>query len=119
MSIQTYREKRREGTPEPRAGRKSARRSGRPRFVVQLHHASSRHYDFRLEVDGVLKSWAIPKGPSLDPGTKRLAVQVEDHPLDDAGFEGEIPKGHYGAGQVEIFDERDWTPEGDPQQQLD
>ena len=74
MSIQTYREKRREGTPEPRAARKSERHSGRPRFVVQLHHASSRHYDFRLEVDGGLKSWAIPKGPSLDPGTKRLAV---------------------------------------------
>jgi len=117
VSLREYTRKRRfEATPEPAADAAKAKGSrGRaPIFVVQLHHASHRHYDFRLEIDGALKSWAVPKGPSMRLGERRLAVEVEDHPLSYASFEGQIPSGQYGAGHVQVFDHGTWSVEGDP-----
>jgi bifunctional non-homologous end joining protein LigD len=113
MSLDEYRRRRnfhRTSEPAASTGRKSQRDR---RFVIQLHHARARHFDFRLELDGVLRSWAVPRGPSLRPADKRLAVQVEDHPLAYGGFEGRIPEGEYGAGEVRIVEQGLWQPDGD------
>jgi bifunctional non-homologous end joining protein LigD len=122
MSLRTYRAKRDfDRTPEPagdaRPGR-SPRRTHRAttvggRFVVHRHRARRLHYDLRLESDGVLASWAVPRGPTLDPGARRLAIQVEDHPLGYFAFEGVIPAGQYGGGDVIVWDWGRWTPEPD------
>ncbi|MDI9240242.1 DNA ligase D [Lysobacter sp. LF1] len=122
MSLTEYRRKRRfvgtsTGTREPEPGKRLPQ-GKRAIFVVQLHHASRRHYDFRLQIGDALKSWAVPKGPSYDPSVKRMAVEVEDHPVDYAQFEGEIPKGHYGGGHVAQFDHGVWATEHDPEAQL-
>jgi bifunctional non-homologous end joining protein LigD len=105
-------------TAEP-AGAERTKPSKRLRFVIQKHAATRLHYDFRLELDGVFKSWAVTKGPSLDPHERRLAVEVEDHPLDYGDFEGTIPKGQYGGGTVMIWDRGYWEPEGDPHAMLE
>ena len=103
MGLSAYRKKRKPGaTPEPAGGKPRARTS--LEFVVQRHKATRLHYDFRIEIDGVLKSWAVPKGPSMNPSDRRLAMMVEDHPFDYKDFAGVIPEGNYGAGIVEIWD---------------
>jgi bifunctional non-homologous end joining protein LigD len=111
MSLEQYRRKRHfEKTSEPKGGPLV---KGDGQYLIQKHDASRLHYDFRLELDGVLKSWAVPKGPSLDPAKKSLAVHVEDHPLEYGSFEGVIPQGEYGGGTVMLWDRGTWEPEGD------
>ncbi len=118
MALDEYNRKRDfSATPEP-GGTPAGKRGkqGALQYCIQKHDATRLHYDFRLELDGTLKSWAIPKGPSLDPKARRLAVHVEDHPLEYATFEGSIPEGHYGAGDVIVWDRGVWIPQGDPEE---
>jgi bifunctional non-homologous end joining protein LigD len=118
--LREYRAKRRfDVTPEPSGDQAKKGKAATSKavaglgYVIQKHAASHLHYDFRLELDGVLLSWSVPKGPTLDPGTRRLAMRTEDHPLDYADFEGVIPAGQYGGGTVIVWDRGTWTPEDD------
>src|SRR6201989_1350309 len=117
-SLSTYRAKRDFNRTEEPSGKAAVPHAKELRFVVQRHDATRLHYDFRLELDGVFKAWAGTKCPSLDPHDKRLAVEVEDHPLDYGDFEGTIPKGQYGGGTVQLWDRGHWIPEGGPQEGL-
>jgi bifunctional non-homologous end joining protein LigD len=122
MTLKTYNEKRNfKVTPEPSGEAAEKHADSKDRiYVVQKHRATALHYDFRLEWNGALLSWAVPKGPSTDPSIKRLAMQVEDHPIDYASFEGVIPEGEYGGGTVMVWDTGTWTPEqDDPQAALE
>src|SRR6185369_11633005 len=114
MALEEYRRKRDfRKTKEPPPGTVTSRNK-QLSYLIQKHDATRLHYDFRLELDGVLLSWAVTKGPSLDPADKRLAVRTEDHPLSYGTFEGTIPKGQYGGGTVMLWDEGTWEPKGDP-----
>jgi len=117
-SLASYRAKRDFTKTDEPSGKAAVSESPALRFVIQRHDATRLHYDFRLELDGTFKSWAVTKGPSLDPAVKRLAVEVEDHPLDYGDFEGTIPQGQYGGGTVQLWDRGYWIPEGDPHEGL-
>src|SRR5437762_1566210 len=111
MTLTKYKQKRNfHKTPEPK-GKVKKRKSSKLLYIIQKHAASHLHYDFRLELNGVLLSWAVPKGPCLDPNVKRLAMHVEDHPVEYGTFEGIIPKGQYGGGTVMLWDKGEWISE--------